>query len=470
MNQSVSEQVKYLREIKHLSFRQIGETLSLKRKTVSRAYYKSSAKTHRKKSPLNMDIYHELIAQWFNEQSDLKAIQVWQRLKERGVIVGRRTVSRYTQHLRNKKQKIHYPLNFLPGEEAQVDWFFANHPILGKLCGFVMILSYSRFAFFCFFPRNSFEFFIEGHLQAFAFFKGFPRCLRYDNLSSVVLKRQPLTYNPSFLAFARAHDFEIYLCNVACGNEKGRVERLIRTIRETCMNTLNPCSTFSTLNKGALEWLENRNNTLHRTTGKTPASMFADEQLKSIAPEPWLNERVLPPKQMSKTGLVTFDNNHYSAPDYLINETLTIHATPEYVYIFDARGEKKASHPRSFKTNQTFINPAHRSFKQISSEAKRKRIFAVIQNLDPWVKSFLEESVKSGEDPYTNAYLIFKLLPGHARETILSAIRQVFSQKQYSIQSLYRLLKRSPDSEPVQPKNLSLLDIDYKPRSLEEYQ
>jgi transposase len=136
-----------------------------------------------------------------------------------------------------KKAKTYWPLTFLPGEEAQVDWFFLNHPILGKLAGFTIILSYSRLAFAHLFPRYSFEFFIEGHLLAFEKLGGTPRALRYDNLRSVVLKQEPLTYNPAFLDFAHFYGFDIRLCNPAKGNEKGRVERLIRTLRDTFENT-----------------------------------------------------------------------------------------------------------------------------------------------------------------------------------------------------------------------------------------
>lgn len=56
---------------------------------------------------------------------------------------------------------------------------------------------------------------------------------RYDNLKSVVLKRSSgnIEYNPQFLDFARFHGFSIHVCNPYSGNEKGRVERIIRDIR-----------------------------------------------------------------------------------------------------------------------------------------------------------------------------------------------------------------------------------------------
>ena len=112
-----------------------------------------------------------------------------------------------------------------------------------------MILSYSRYVFAHFFSRYSFEFFIEGHLMAFDDFVGLPRALRYDNLKSVVLKREPLQYNPAFLEFARHYGLEIRLCNPASGNEKGRVERLIRSIRDTFLNTADHHQSLVALNQ-----------------------------------------------------------------------------------------------------------------------------------------------------------------------------------------------------------------------------
>jgi hypothetical protein len=136
--------------------------------------------------------------------------------------------------------KVYHQLTFLSGEEAQVDWCFIRHPQLGRLYGFVYILSYSRYLFAHIFPRSSFEFFIEGHLMAFSARGGIPYGIRYDNLASVVLKRGPeVQYNPRFLEFSRHYNLEIRLCNPGAGNEKGRVERAIRTLQETFFNTMD---------------------------------------------------------------------------------------------------------------------------------------------------------------------------------------------------------------------------------------
>jgi hypothetical protein len=95
----------------------------------------------------------------------------------------------------------------------------------------------------------------------------------------------------------------------------------------------------------------------------------------------------------------------------------------------------------------------------------------VIENMGPLMPSFLEQNKKTGEDPYRTAYLIFKMLPHVSRETLYSAIRDALRQKKPQYKTLETLLNIYPllEMEPVHPQQSALLQIDYQPRSLEEY-
>ena len=238
----------------------------MSRKRASRIY-RGSCQDKREKRDFILDEYRPLITEWFKEHPTLKAQQVHGWLRTRGVKISYPAVVKYTRGFRKKVPKAYHQLTFLPGEEAQVDWCYISHPHLGKLYCFVLILSYSRYLFAHVFARSSFEFFIEGHLMAFAALGGIPYGMRYDNLATVVLKRRPeVQYNPRFLEFSRHYNIEIRLCNPGASNEKGRVERAIRTIRETCLNTMEKYSSLKVLNQALHEWVDNKNQTLHRTT------------------------------------------------------------------------------------------------------------------------------------------------------------------------------------------------------------
>lgn len=469
------QRIRYLRDVMKLSFRQIARETGISRHSVLRLY---SGTSERMEKPLLLDPYRDLILSWMADVPSLKAIQVWRRLNDRSVPVAYRTVSEYTTEFRKKKDKVYWPLTFLPGEEGQVDWFFVNHPILGKLCGFTLILSYSRYAFAHLFNRSSFEFFIEGHLMAFDEIGGCLHALRFDNLKSVVIRREPLTYNPAFLEFARHYGFEIRLCNVRAGNEKGRVERLIRSIRDTFLNTAGHHQSLSALNDALHQWIKDKNETKHRATDAVPVEKKKEESLKALPDRKWTNTLVHPPKLPTKTGLMIFDTNLYSVPEHAAHEPLSVHAFVDRIGIFDAKGNRVASHPRSFERKITIINPLHRSGNRLSDKAKRERIYTVIKNMDPAIEKFLEQNSLAGEDPYSSAYALFKLLQdhpkgmssGHSRGLLLSLVREALQTRCCQIKWLLsRMNVTEVAADPVSPQNASLLTIDYQARPLETY-
>lgn len=469
--QTLKERILYLRDVKKLSFYQIEELTGISRKRASRIYQGCAQKNERQKRGSLLDGYRPLILNWFSQYPSLKALQVYLWLRERGVQVSYPRVAQYTRPFRRKKEKLYHQLDFLPGEEGQVDWCFINHPGLGKFCCFVLILSYSRYLFARLFPRSSFEFFIQGHLMAFASIDGHPHGLRYDNLKSVVLRRRPeIEYNPRFLAFCRHYGFEIHLCNPACGNEKGRVERVIRTMRGTFFNNMAGYCSLDALNRGLGQWVDNKNRTIHRATGKRPLDMLCEERLKPLPRIAWNNISVHPPVKTSKTAMMTFDTNSYSVPDYLTGKALSIHSTPAAVKIYHSDKEV-ASHPRSFQRHQTILNPLHRSYSKLSSEAKTQRIHAVIKNMHPGLADFLVKNQGLGENPAKTAYEIFKLLKSHSRGMLISAACECVRHRSPRLRTYlsYLSLKPQEKMETVLPQNSQLLNITYQARNLEEY-
>ena len=465
----IKAKIRYLKDVKGLSFRQIEQQIGVPRKKISKLY----SGTWRENSPRGslLDPYRELIMGWFKECPSLKACQVHERLIQREVKVAARTVSEYTHPLRQAKHKLFFPLSFLPGEEGQVDWFFVTHPQLGKLCGFALILSYSRYLFVHLFERASFEFFIQGHLMAFSAFGGYPHALRYDNLKSVVLKKEPLQYNPSFLEFARHYGFEIRLCNLAAGNEKGRVERVIRSIRATFLNTAEHHQSLKAMNQALHEWVAQKNDTLHRATQKKPIEAKKEESLKPIPDHPWNNVVIHPPKKTSKTGLVTFDTNSYSVPDYLTGKPISVHATVDRIELYGVDGKRVATHSRCFKRYQPIINPVHRSVVRFSTKAKRQRILALMKGLGPDMETFLMQNEWMGEDPNNSAYQFFKLLNSHSRTALLSVVREALQQKAPKMAYIHSRLNGSAQACPdsVSPQNKDLLTLEYQARDLEDY-
>lgn len=463
------QRVLHLSCVEKLSQRQIAKTLAISRKRVRGILKEDNFSGAPITKKTNLDGYLGLIAQWYQQYPRLLAIQVYQRLKSYGYTGGYGCVKRASLEYRKPKPIAYHPLTFMPGQEAQVDWFFFNHPQLGMVAGFLYVLAYSRYAWGIFYPRTSFEFFLAGHLECYKHLKGLPRAQRYDNLKSVVIKRssQAIEYNGQFLDFARFYGFSIQVCNPYKGNEKGRVERLIRDIRvflesETFID-------LNDLNQKFHAWLSKRNDTQHRTTQRMPKDMLSEEKLIQLPANAYLARRIIQAK-VTKTALVEFETNKYSVPSTCVGQQVEISAYPGHVEIWIS-GQKVATHKRSFGKRQWIQNPLH-SERLInrSPKFKKERIRQVIWQMDPALKDFIDRQDDETAS-YEAAYQIFQMIRINSRATVICAVRELNAMRCHKIKALASLLNvpGPQDPAPVWPKDIRLLNLNYQERNLKDY-
>jgi transposase len=464
----LKQQVLHLRDVEKLSQQQIADKLGIGRKRVRRILKdQDCAKPIVRKSIL--DKYVNLIVEWYKQYPKLKAIQVYERLKSYGYQGSYASVIRLSLEYRKIKKETFHVLTFLPGQEAQVDWFFFKHDRLGVMAGFVYVLSYSRYAWGIFYPRHSFEFFLAGHLECFKHIGGLAHCHRYDNLRSVVLKHtsQQVIYNPQFLDFARFYNFSMHACNKNSGNEKGRVERIIRDIRSFLYG-----ETFADeadLNRKFHIWLEKRNNTVHRSTDKTPKDLLAQERLVPLPLNAYLPRRIII-ALVSKTALVEFETNKYSIPTTCTGKTVEIMAYPERIEICLAGGIV-ARHKRCFGKKQTIQNPLHaEKLLKWTPKFKAQRILELMTQMDESINHFLIHQ----EDDTARvkvAYQLFVLLKDHSRVMLISAVKELNDMKCFKLKALLSLLNlpQPKQGDPLWPQNKDLLDLNYEERNLTDY-
>lgn len=466
--ETIEQRVLYLREVEKLSIRQIAGQLRMCRKRIGRILNGGPAAVIQK--PALLEPYRQLITTWYGEYPSLQAKQIYERLLPYGYSGSYRTVIEGTRHLRCKKPEVFHVLEFLPGEEAQVDWFFFQHPRLGQVAGFLYVLAYSRYAWGRFYPKTSFEFFLAAHLECFQHLKGLARRHRYDNLKSVVIRRTDhrIEYNPQFLDFARFFGFSIHACNPYAGNEKGRVERLVRDVRGFLYG--RGFHDLADLNTRFWEWLIARNRKEQRSTGKTPLVLLAEEKLLRLPQGTYPPTRTIPGVLVSKTALVEFETNRYSVPSGCALKKVELVAWPEKIELI-ADSKTVAIHSRSFAKHQTFQNPLHsEKLLERSPQFKYKRILQLIRRMDPSFEHFLAHQENDAETIRT-AYEIFKLLKICSRTILTSAVRELNGMGAYKIKALWSLLNLpSPRQEAaVWPVDTNLLKITYVPRNLKDY-
>ena len=179
-----------------------------------------------------------------------------------------------------------------PGEQMPVDWAVIRRGS-NRLSVFVATLGWSRAAYVEFVADERVETLIEAHENAFLAFGGTPREVLYDNMRTVVLQRHGYgrdrhRFHPGFLDFARHCGFQPRLCAPYRAQTKGKVERLIRYLRESFWVPLSSRLAQEGLivdreaaNLAVKRWLrEVANARIHGTTGAIPVERLASERLR----------------------------------------------------------------------------------------------------------------------------------------------------------------------------------------------
>lgn len=470
MDEAIKERILHLYIVEKLSTRQIALRLHIGRKAAAGVINSNTSPKTEIQKVSNLDQYKPLIGQWYKEYPLLKSKQIYERLKEYGYKGGYRTVSKYTLQYRQKKSEYYHALTFVPGEEAQVDWFTVTNLPFGTVYALVMVLSYSRYTWGRFYIRNSYEFFLSGHIECFRKFNGIPHSCRYDNLKSVVLARYPETrYNPQFLEFARHYGFGIHLCNTYSAHEKGRVERKGQDIRSFLYG--KTFKDIQDLNEKFYIWLEEKNNTEHRSTNRKPDEMFKEEKLIHLPVNEYKPCRIIPFVLVSKTGFIQFEMNKYSVPNTCSFKKADITVYPEKIEIF-MNNSRVAVHKRNFGRNQTIENPMHREkILGITPKYKYARMLQLMQNMDNDIALLLAKAEAEGEDKLSYAYELFKLLKLVSRNTLIWAVKKAYSTSAYKLKAILSLLDlpKEKENNPVYPRDTNLLNIKYEERGLDSY-
>jgi len=464
-DEALENRVKHLCTVEGLSIRQIAKALSMGTRRVSRII--SGRAIVKSPKPTVVEPYDRLIEEWYQEHPYLQAQQVYARLKPYGYTGSYVRLVLHTRKYRRKSKKpVFHELTFLPGEEAQVDWALWRIPS-GIVYGFVLILSWSRYVYVRFYPRCTMEFFLAGHIEAFRETSGIPRKCRYDNLTSVVIKRTPeLKLNAQFMDFCRHYSFGVHPCTVRRPNEKGRVERVIRDIKDFLRVT--PCDTIAELNKQTSLWRQERNKRIHRTTERPPSDMLKEEKLIAL-PQIHYQPRRSVVVTVGKTGFVSFETNRYSVP--FSGPTLELMAYPDHIELHD-KGKKIATHKRTFLRSQKIENPLHRErLLSITPNFKYQRIYQLMSSMDLSVRQFLAAAEQDGQEPVAVAYELFKLIKQVSKGMLLSAVREANQGGICRVKHLVHILNlpHKTQDNPVYPQDQRLLDITYEGRDLSEY-
>ncbi len=357
--------------------------------------------------PSQVDPYVSFIVETLKKYPRLRASRLFHMVRERGYPGAPDHFRRIVSRLRPRPPaEAFLRLRTLPGEQAQVDWAHFGKITIGKalrvLWAFVMVLSWSRQIFLRFYLSAAMPSFLRGHVDAFAFFRGVPRVLLYDNLKSAVLERagDAIRFNPTLLELAAYYRFEPRPVAVARGNEKGRVERAIRFVRDSFF-AARSYTDIADLNTQAEAWMTGiaAERPCPECPSRRVGDVFDEERgrLLALPPDAFsTDERV--PIDIGKRPYARFDLNDYSVPAHFVRRTLVAVASLDTVRIQDGKDDV-ATHTRSWDRGQTLEDEAHiEALVQAKARARQARGLDRLANAAPTSRRLLELAAERGSN------------------------------------------------------------------------
>ncbi|WP_425469832.1 MULTISPECIES: IS21 family transposase [Paraburkholderia] len=230
-------------------------------------------------------------------------------IEERGYTGGLRRVQDYLQKLRPAARPdpvVRFETE--PGHQMQMDWIEFRKPghKLGMLAAFVATLGYSRVSYAEFVTDMRIETLLACHVRAFEAFGGVTREIVYDNMKTVILKRDAYgkkqhRYHPGFADFAKHHGFVPRVCKPYRAKTKGKVERMNGYLRYSfwvplvsMLKQAGLTADCGLCNERIRLWLRDVANVrVHGTTKRVPAEVLLEERPHLLPlPAPYVGRSV----------------------------------------------------------------------------------------------------------------------------------------------------------------------------------
>jgi transposase len=430
-----------------------------------------------------IDPYLPFIIETLNEFPTLTAARLYDMARQRGYLGGPSQFRQRISELRPRKlPEAYLRLKTLPGEQAQVDWGHFGHIQIGAakrpLMAFVMVLSWSRQIFLQFYLNQQMENFLRGHVAAFEAWQGQPRVCLYDNLKSAVLERHgsAIRFHPTLLDLSSHYHFEPRAAAPARGNEKGRVERAIRYIRDNFFAGRH-YSSLDDLNRQANDWClgVSSDRRCPENTELTVREAFLQEQsrLLPLADNPF-NTREQKAVKAQKTPYVRFDGNDYSVPHQQVQKLLTVNACLQTVRIIDGDA-CIAEHPRCFSKGEQIENEQHINALWLAkTNAKQHRGQDRLCQASSHTQTLLQQSIDRGHPLKATINRLNQLLDDYGTNELDKALVEAIQKHSPYVEAVQQILEQRRELRHQPPPIAvsvpdKVKDYQVKPAQLGDY-
>ena len=293
------------------------------------------------------------------------AARIFERLRDEHAYAGGYTaVKDYVKIAKGLARETFVPLAHPPGH-AQVDFGEAIGVIGGvrqKLHVFFMDLPHSDAPFIKAYPAETTEAFLDGHVSAFAFFGGVPQSILYDNTKLAVariLGDGKRTRTQAFTGLVSHYLFRDRFGRPGKGNDKGKVEGLVKNGRRRFLTPVPSAASYEALNtKLEADCRADQARCAGRHTQTIGERLNSDLALFRSLPAGTFEPCEKRTARVSSTSLVRYRMNDYSVPTTYGFREVIVKGFVDEVMIFIGSAEI-ARHRRSYERGGLICDPLH---------------------------------------------------------------------------------------------------------------
>jgi transposase len=341
-----------------VSEREIARRLGINRRTVARlASTEQPPRYRRAPTGSKVDPFEPVLRRLLEEWPLIKAPRATELLREEyGYDGSVDLVKRRLRRLRPRAVRPAQRTGYRPGQVLQLDW--AEMPTRPRLAGrerrvyaLVASLPYSGAQTAFFSLDLTLESFLEGHVRAFEWLGGVPRECVYDNLRSVVARREgdEVVWNRRFLHLRGHYGFHATPCTPATPREKGSVEAAVRYLKSGFW----PARRFRSLaelDEHYTGWRDRICNRRRHATRRIVVGERLAEERQGLRPLPparfdWSGHRT---SRVPVDGYLRHDGCFYRAPERLVHERVELRFDRDQVWIVH-RGVEVGRYQRSYE-------------------------------------------------------------------------------------------------------------------------
>ncbi|GAC1532539.1 MAG: IS21-like element ISMbo1 family transposase [Thermoleophilaceae bacterium] len=341
-----------------VSQREIAGRLGINRRTVKRMLESERPPVYRRAPQgSKVDRFEPVIRATLEDWPDIKAPRMTDILRDdHGYEGSVDVVKRRLRALRPPSERPAQRTGYRPGQVLQLDWLeLPTRPRIAgrerRVYALLGSLPYSgaQSAHFSF--DMTAESFLEGHVAIFDWLGGVPRECVYDNLRSVVAKRErnEVRWNQRFLHLRGHYAFHSTACTPRTPREKGSVEGGVRYLKSGFWPARRIAS-LTDLDDQYRDWRERVCNRRLHSSGRFLVNERLTEERAAL--------RALPPTQFDYAharesrvpldGYLRYRQSFYRAPDALVHQRVELKADRDSVWICH-RGAEVARYPRSYE-------------------------------------------------------------------------------------------------------------------------